>query len=76
VSSFIGAAAAGLAEVDGLSESDPARKGACGFANGDVDSGAGVTKIALDAGFSHLGRFAQVYRRIAVRDRKDQGAGI
>jgi len=33
VSSFFGAAAAGLADADGLSESDPARKGACGFAN-------------------------------------------
>jgi len=28
----------------------------------DVNSGAGVTKIALDAGLSHLGRLAQVYR--------------
>ena len=26
----------------------------------DVNSGAGVTKIALDAGLSHLGRLAQV----------------
>jgi AraC-like DNA-binding protein len=30
--------------------------------SGDVDGSAGVTKIALDAGFSHLGRFAQAYR--------------
>ncbi len=29
---------------------------------GDVDGSAGVTKIALDAGFAHLGRFAQAYR--------------
>jgi AraC-like DNA-binding protein len=30
--------------------------------SGDVDGSAGVTRIALDAGFSHLGRFAQAYR--------------
>ena len=29
---------------------------------GDVGSAAGVTKVALDTGFSHLGRFAQAYR--------------
>jgi AraC-like DNA-binding protein len=30
--------------------------------SGDVESAAGVTKVALDTGFSHLGRFAQAYR--------------
>jgi AraC-like DNA-binding protein len=30
--------------------------------SGDVGGIAGVTKIALDCGFSHLGRFAQQYR--------------
>jgi AraC-like DNA-binding protein len=30
--------------------------------SGDVDDSAGVTRIAFDAGFSHLGRFAQAYR--------------
>jgi AraC-like DNA-binding protein len=29
---------------------------------GDVEGSSGVTQIALDAGFSHLGRFAQDYR--------------
>jgi AraC-like DNA-binding protein len=29
---------------------------------GDTDDSAGVTKVALDSGFSHLGRFAQAYR--------------
>jgi AraC-like DNA-binding protein len=29
---------------------------------GEVEGGTGVTQIALDAGFSHLGRFAQDYR--------------
>ena len=28
----------------------------------DVEGSAGVTKVALDTGFSHLGRFAQQYR--------------
>ena len=28
----------------------------------DVDGSAGVTKVAPDTGFSHLGRFAQQYR--------------
>jgi AraC-like DNA-binding protein len=30
--------------------------------SGDVEGNAGVTQAALDAGFSHLGRFAQAYR--------------
>jgi transcriptional regulator GlxA family with amidase domain len=30
--------------------------------SGDVEDSAGVTKVALDTGFSHLGRFAQAYR--------------
>jgi AraC-like DNA-binding protein len=30
--------------------------------SGDVEGSSGVTQIALDAGFSHLGRFAQDYR--------------
>ena len=30
--------------------------------SGDSKGGADVTKIALDAGFAHLGRFAQAYR--------------
>jgi transcriptional regulator GlxA family with amidase domain len=30
--------------------------------SGDVEGAAGVTKVALDTGFSHLGRFAQAYR--------------
>jgi AraC-like DNA-binding protein len=29
---------------------------------GDAGDSAGVTKVALDSGFSHLGRFAQAYR--------------
>jgi transcriptional regulator GlxA family with amidase domain len=30
--------------------------------SGDVEGNAGVTKVALDTGFAHLGRFAQDYR--------------
>jgi AraC-like DNA-binding protein len=30
--------------------------------DGEVDGGTGVTKIALDTGFAHLGRFAEAYR--------------
>jgi AraC-like DNA-binding protein len=48
----------------------------------EIDGSAGVTKIALDTGFAHLGRFAQAYRlrfgelpsetaRIKVRRFKD-----
>ena len=45
----------------------------------DVEGSAGVTKVALDTGFSHLGRFAQAIslalRRIAVGDGGMKGRG-